>query len=169
MSTQDNWSGEGYDAEASSGNSGIYFRLKEKNQKARLRLVSAAYRFFDKLPDGKEIRKCAWIAILKEQVNEKIEKRVVCFQSGPMVYGLIKDLTESSDWGDPQEFDITVERTEEQGKYYTVLPHPKPMGPISEDDKALIKEANLDLFDLCKPKAATQGSANTPPEFDPYE
>lgn len=169
--TQDNWTGDGYDAPAGQGG-GIYLRLKEKGQKVRLRLVSAAYRYIDILQQGedsKTLRKAAWVAIYKEQVAPgKVEKRVVVFQSSPMVYGLIKELDENEGWGDPQTYDIEVCRTEEQGKYYTVTPMAKPIpGPISDEDKALVAEADINLREACAPKSAAL-PASDPNAYDPH-
>lgn len=152
------WNGEGYDAQTSQ-TSGLYCRLKQKGQKVRLRLVSSCYRYTDVLTkDGvrKELRKTAWIAILKELVDNKPVKRVVVFQSSPMVYGAVKDLNESPDWGDPTHYDIEVTRTEMDGKYYVVVPLPKPMGPISEDDAALVLASGINLVEACKPKDGQQ-------------
>ena len=146
MST-DTWTGRGYDAEPGSDNS-LFFRLKEKGQSARLRLVSEAHRYLDIIEaDGehKEIKKCAWVAILKEMVGGKPSKRVVVFQGGPQIYGHIRTLTESPDWGDATQYDVTVTRTEVQGQYYTVTPMPKPMGPLSEEEQALVDQADVHL------------------------
>lgn len=173
MSNSDNWNGTGYDAE--TGNSGgLYFRLKTKGQRARLRLVSACYRYTDTLTqngEAKTIRKAAWVAILKEIVDGKPQKRVVIFQNGPMVYGLVKDLNDSAEWGDPQEYDIEVTRTEEQGKYYTVTPLPKPMGPISDEERAMVAEANINVVEACRTKdthaGGTIGDQGTG-EYDPF-
>lgn len=162
----DNWTGTGYDAEASQSSGGLHLRLKTKGQQARLRLVSEAYRYIDTLPDGKQIRKASWTAILKEVVDGKPVKRVVVFHGGPMIYGLVKDLTHSPDWGDPATFDVTVTRTEEEGKYYTVMPHPKPLGPITEDEAALVADAAVDLVMACTQK---RPKASTGDEPDPFE
>lgn len=154
--TKDNWTGSGYDAEPPKGD-GLYLRLKEKGETVRLRLISDPYRFVDVLKtdfEQKILNKAAWIAIHKFVENGKPQKKVVVFQAGPMVYGLIKDLTERKDWGDPKLYDVEVTRTEQAGKYYTVAPLPKPMGPISADEEKLVKEANIDLAKACAPKDA---------------
>jgi len=147
----DNWSGQGYDAPASQG-SGIYLRLKHKDEKVRLRLVSDPYRYIDTFKDGDEqkmVQKASWLAIHKYMENGKPTRKVVVFQAGPMIYGLVKDLAENPEWGDPRLFDIEVTRTEQAGKYYTVAALPKGIGPISTDEEKLVKDANLDLVKLC--------------------
>lgn len=146
------WTGSGYEAPASES-SGLYCRLKSKGEQARLRLVSEPFRYEDELIQSdnarKILRKVGWVAILKQVVDGKPTKRIVVFQAGPMVYGAIKELAENPEWGDPKLYDITVTRTEEKGKYYTVIPHPKPIGPISKEEEALVAEANIDLKARC--------------------
>lgn len=170
----DNWTGTGYNAEASTGG-GLYLRLKKKGEKVRLRLVSDCYRYTDVLPakDGEEakiLRKAAWVAIHKFMEGGKPQKKVVVFTNGPMVYGLIKDLAENEAWGDPKLFDIEIERTEEAGKYYTVQPLPKPIGPLSEDEAAMVAEAGIDLVKACTGESG--GSQADPPAEeaeDPFQ
>ena len=146
--------GSGYGVELPKGG-GVYLRLKEKDEKVRLRLVSEPLHFHDVIPgkgdDGgdKIVTKVAWIAIHKFMEGGKATKKVVCFQSGPMVYGLVKDLAEHESWGDPKLYDIEITRTEEKGKYYTVAPLPKPIGPLSAEETRLVEEADLDLQKLC--------------------
>ena len=167
MSTD--WDGEGYEAEASTG--GIFLRLKSKGEKVRLRLCSTACRYTDTFEDQrtgeKTIRKKAsWLAILKEIVSGQPSKRVVVFTGGPMIYGALKELSESEDWGDPTQYDITVERTEEQGRYYVVTPLPKPpIGPMHADERALLEEAAIDWPAICvkgKPGYAAQSAEHDP-------
>lgn len=146
--------GTGYGVEVPK-TGGIYLRLKDKDEKVRLRLVSEPLHFVDVIPGGaddgsdKLVNKVAWIAIHKFVENGKAARKVVCFQSGPMVYGHVKDLAEHESWGDPKLYDIEVTRTEVKGKYYTVAPLPKPIGPISKEEAELVAEANLDLNALC--------------------
>lgn len=168
--TQDNWTGEGYEAPTPGGSGGIHFRLKTKGQKARMRLVSAAYRYYQHFEkDGVTESKprASWMAILKEIVNGKVEKRVVVFHGGPMIYGLIRDLNENESWGDPTLYDIEVERTEETGKYYTVTPMPKPMGPISDEDVDLVADSGINLIEACTKGKDTSDAGGTEP-YDPY-
>jgi hypothetical protein len=164
MST-DGWEGEGYDAEAGSGG-GLWLRLKKRGEKVRLRLVSTPCRFVDTLEDektgeSKQIRKVAWLAIHKEIINGQPSRRVVVFSNGPMVYGILKDLQEDENWGDPTQYDITVERTEESGKYYVVTPLPKPIGPISEEERALVAAADVDWPAICRKQRPAEAETAT--------
>lgn len=146
--------GTGYGVEIPKGG-GVYLRLKEKDEKVRLRLVSDPLHFHDVIPgkgdDGgdKIVTKVAWIAIHKFMESGKPQKRVVCFQGGPQIYGHVKDLAEHESWGDPKLYDIEVTRTEEKGKYYTVTALPMPVGPLSAEERQLVTDANLDLQKLC--------------------
>jgi hypothetical protein len=161
------WGGTGYDS-VPEPSTGIYFRLTSKGQTARLRLVSEPYLFVDHLPDGKPLNKAAWIAILKEMVDGKPSKRVVIFQAGPMVLYSVRDLARSEEWGDPTQYDLQITRTEEAGKYYTVLPMPKPMGPISADEQALVDTAAIDLKAACTKKKDNGGNGHAD-TYDPFE
>lgn len=158
MAKDNGWSGTGYDAEPSTGG-GLYLRLKEKGESIRIRLVSDPFRYEDVFKaegeDDKIIRKVAWIVIHKTLVDGKKHLEVKVFQSGPMVYGLIKDLTENPEWGDPKLYDIEVTRTEVKGRYYSVQPLPKPMGPLSEAEAEMVVNANIDLASACLGKKTT--------------
>ena len=147
--TQDNWTGEGYDAKAGSGD-GKFLRLKEKGQEVRLRLATNAYRYIDVYTDkdtGKteQRRKVAWGAIVKEKdADGKMTKRAVVFVNGPQVYGCVQDLTKEEEWGDPMTYDLKITRSEDSpAKYYTVVPLPTQNKDLTPDEKALLKEANL--------------------------
>lgn len=150
--TNDNWIGSGYDAEVSSG-SGHYLRLKKRGDKARLRMVSDPYRYIDVLKkDGEQdkiLKKVGWLAIHKFMEGGKPQKKVVVFQGGPQIYGALQDLAESDDWGDPKLYDVEIERTEEAGKYYVVRPLPKPIGPLSAEETAMVAECGIDLERAC--------------------
>jgi hypothetical protein len=173
--SEDAWAGSGYDAEASSGG-GMWLRLKKKGEKVRLRIVSAPFRYTDTIDDtitGEKVqkRKVSWLAILKEVINGQASKRVVVFTNGPMVYGILKDLSEDENWGDPMQFDVTIERTEESGKYYVVTPLPKPIGPISDEERRLIEDANIDWPAVCtknrQSAASNQSNSGNDPD-DPF-
>lgn len=163
----DGWGGQGYDADAGTGG-GLWLRLKKRGEKVRLRLVSPPCRYTDSFEDREsgevqQKRKVSWLAILKEVINGQPSKRVVIFTNGPMVYGILKDLAEDENWGDPTQYDITVERTEESGKYYVVTPLPKPIGPISDEERAMVNAAQIDWPAVClKGKNADRGHASGP-------
>lgn len=124
--------------------SGPYLRLSEKGQSIRIRIASKPLRFEEEY-EGKVSEKFAWIVIHKDlDANKKVTKVAATFKGGAMIYGAIRDLAMHPDWGDPKGYDITITRTEEKGKYYTVMPSPNGK-PISEEEMQMIADADLDL------------------------
>lgn len=154
---------EGYEYEAPKGD-GKYLRLEKKGDSVRVRLVSKPYIFTDTFNDGTTAQRMAWVVIHKEQVGKDIKKTVRSFKAGPMVYGLIRDLFMDEDWGDPIGYDVEITRTEEKGKYYTVLP--KPNGkPLTDEEKQMVKDADLDLSKLYAPKSGQEPASA---DVDPF-
>src|SRR3990167_9805850 len=72
------------------------------------------------------------------------ESKPKIFKGGTSIYLAIKGLAESKAWGDPQGYDIEIERTEERPQYYRVTPLPDK-SKITEAELKTIKEANLNL------------------------
>lgn len=138
---------EGYEYEPKSDN-GNYLTLKSKGQKARIRVVSKPYQFTEPDLKGKIADRFAWIVIDK---TTPTEVKVKGFKSGVMIYKAIKDLVTNEEWGDPSQYDITIERTEEDGSYYKVIASPNKT-PLSEPEQKMIEEAKLDLAKMYKPK-----------------
>ena len=99
------------------------------------------------------------MVILKEVPagSKEVKKRVVIFQGGPQIYGHIRTLMDTEDWSNPLEYDISVTRTEETPNFYTVTPHPKPVGPISKDDAAMVEEAGIDLAAIIRKQMISKG------------
>jgi hypothetical protein len=161
----------GYDAPASS--SSVYLRLKAKGDKARIRIASRPFKFteqYEATPDRptREAVAHAWVVIHKELVDGKPVATVKAYKAGAMIYGLIYDLVKNPDWGNPTQYDIEITRTEQEGRYYTVQPLPKPMGPISEAHQKLVDEANLNLHSLFveRESRATENADST--SEDPF-
>ena len=72
------------------------------------------------------------------------ESKPKIFKGGTSIYLAVKGLAENKNWGDPQGYDIEIERTEEKPQYYRVTPLPDKK-EITEEEKKAIKEANLNL------------------------
>lgn len=129
----------GYDFEPTTGN-GIYLRLKNKGDRVKIRLVSKPIHYKKEF-QGKEMDKFAWLVIDKTDVTNP---RVKGFEAGVMIYKSIKDFATNPEWGDPTQYDFTIERTEEAGNYYTVVPSPNKM-PLTEDERKLVRDSDLNL------------------------
>lgn len=139
----------GYDFEPKS--SSPYLRLKSKGDKVKIRLASTPIHFEESFEDKEtgEVKtsdKFAWVVI------DRADGSVKAYKAGVMVYKEVKNLAENEDWGDPTGYDLTIERTEEPGRYYSVSANPKSIRPLSEEELALVKEANLDLEKMFKAK-----------------
>lgn len=136
------WDGEGYGADAPSGGGGGIFRLKEKGQEAVMRIGTGPWRYTDTLPSGKDkgkkVPKASWGVILRENSGP----RAVVFDAGAMVYGLIKQLAEDPQFGDPTTYDIVVTRTESDSNYYTVSALQKDKG-LSNEDVGMLANAGI--------------------------
>lgn len=133
---------------------GSFIKLKSKGDKVRVRILSEAYREPKVWEDGvkaplssqetKELTKEEWIRILREPtftVSETFiwivwdysDKTAKIFQGTGGVYSKVKDFNDDPEWGDPTQYDFTIERTEEPGKnYYKVTPSPNKVSPSQD-------------------------------------
>ena len=72
------------------------------------------------------------------------ESKPKIFKGGTSIYLAIKGLAESKAWGDPQGYDIEIQRTEEKPMFYRVTPLPDK-SEITPKEKLAINTANLNL------------------------
>lgn len=97
--------------------------------------------------EGKEQTRFAWPMIVYTLSDDlkRIESRDVRIWDGSIpVYLQVQNFAADPDWGDPTEYDIKVTRQGEGVKTkYLLMTCPKR--PLSNDDKAAITEANLDV------------------------
>jgi hypothetical protein len=158
-----------YQPKSSGGN---ILRLKEKGEKRRLRLATKPYRIESTFKDDKTGEETVreqfvWGAIDK---TEK-EPRAVAFVGGLMIYLAVRNLATNDDWGNPNTYDIVVERTEKQGSYYVVTPIAKGMGPIAKEHLEMIDKLTdeIDLSDPFKKKGESTAKAPAADgEYDPF-
>ena len=157
----------GYDFKPQVG-SGKYLTLKEKGDLIDIRIASNPLHktihwkkndegnneqvdcigencvYCQEAKDFKDTRAAAkeifgWIVLDRNDDNKpKI------FKGGTSIYLAIKGLAESKAWGDPQGYDIEIERTEEKPMFYRVTPLPDK-GPITAKEKEAINKADLKL------------------------
>lgn len=99
----------------------------------------------DKIPKEKKVDKSpvfAWVVIDRKDGKVKIFNA-----SSVTIYRRIKALALDEEWGDPQTYDIRIERTGKKGPdFYRVVPLPRTLDkPITDEEKAAIKEADYNL------------------------
>ena len=139
---------QGWDAEPTSGN-GIYLKI-EPNTKVRMRVVGMPITFTETYKDGTRKDKWAVKALVKHPSEKKGEvglREVKGFAFGVSIFKSIQALWRNEEWGDPGEYDITVERVgSDMDTKYTVVPSPK--APLSEGDKAILEANPLDLVKM---------------------
>lgn len=128
-----------------------YLRLKRQGDSAVIRIASAPYRKptvwklneTKPLPDDEvlKVTESQWFQIYGNpdfNVNEAFLWLVIdrsdgqarIYSASPGVYKTIKEYAEMPEWGDPQGYDLKVERTEEPGRGYykvTALPNKDPL------------------------------------------
>lgn len=125
-----------YSEHKPEGSDGLYLKLKD-GDKPKLRIASepviSVYRKGDR-------PRYSWI--VWNRGNDKAQ----VYTSGVSVYRQIADLTE--EWGDPQEFDITIKRTGSgmNDTEYSVV-------PVKTSD-SLTKEQEKETSNIDLPKAA---------------
>lgn len=127
----------GYDVPIGGG--GNYLTLTSKGQKERVRLLFAPIVFEETFPEGGKFesetaKRAAWVALKRNSDGSE----PVTFKASAMVYKAVQKLFRNEDWGDPSEYDVVVERTEEKGAYYLVTPT-KPK-PLTDEEKAAVAE-----------------------------
>lgn len=154
-----------------NGKKDVYMRLQEGNNPVRIltrpfQYLSHKYKaegdagFGDKvmcsapahkscpLCDMKDRPKKRWfIAVIDRKTNER-----KLLDISVAVYGQIRELNRSEDWGDPLHYDvdIKVNKNAPPANYYTVLPKSKK--PLTEADLAHKQEVSEDDINAkCSP------------------
>lgn len=149
----------GWDEQGGDGSS-VYLRLKEKGQKVRVRFVGKPIKFEEtvKTDDGKEKTSVRFAGIVIYRNLDTKENEVKGFKFGWQIYKALRALNEDDEWGEPTQYDVQITRTEEQGSYYTVTP--KPKSPITEAERQLVLEANLNLESMYLGKGSEPQSSD---------
>jgi len=150
-----------YEPETSGG---MFLRTRKKGDKIKFRIVGKPVQFRRMFQD-KEKQMFAWLVIDREDGKVKV------FQSGVSVYLQIRNFATNDDWGDPEKYDFTVERTEAStASYYAVTPSPKH-SELTDEEKAAVKECKIDLIAVCAKSGTDLKSTKTFPneEVNPDE
>lgn len=135
------------------GGDSIYLRLSSKGDKIRIRMVGNPIQFIKRFEDkdtGQLVEKFAWANKVIFRNQELKENQVKGFEFGAMIGKLIQDLHKNEDWGNPEKYDLEITRTEEKGKYYTVVP--KPPAPLTDEEKELVLNSDIDIYKMYAPK-----------------
>ena len=128
-----------YQSHKPGGDDSLYLRLKD-GDKVKMRIASEPAITVYKEGDRPRYAWVIW--------NQDKQKAQV-YNAGVSVYSQIADLID--DWGNPEEFDITVKRTGAgiQDTEYSVIPVPKSV-PLTNDQ--LSETAKVDLLQATKGK-----------------
>lgn len=160
----------GHGTEKAPSSAGPYLRLKTDGQKIRIRMVSDPIKF-KKEYQGKVTDSFAAKVINKTlaQDGKTVLKEVMGFGYGWLIYEKIADLCNDSDWGDPTRYDLEITRNGgSPSKFYSVIPKP-PIVALSEEDKHLVAEADVDLVRMfVTKKNDEQRQAQADSEYDPF-
>lgn len=116
----------------------LYLKLKDGDS-VKLRIASEPAIFTNEFPqqDGsvKITERFAWV------VFNRNENKAQVYAAGKSVYGQIADLVD--EWGDPQEFDVTIKRSGEGLETkYGVVPSPKSVD-LTKEELAEVKAVDL--------------------------
>jgi hypothetical protein len=138
----------GHGTEKSEGAGGPYLRLKSDGQKIRIRMVSDPIKF-KKSYQGKvqDAFACKVINKTTGPDGKTVEKEVMGFQYGWLIYEKVADLCNDSEWGDPINYDLEITRNGgTPSKFYSVIP--KPAKPLTNEDKEMVAAADVDLVKM---------------------
>jgi hypothetical protein len=148
----------GYDYEPEV-TGGIFLRMRKKGDKVKIRLASKPVQF-RKMYQEKEKQAFAWIVIDREDGTPKV------FEAGVSIYLQIRNFALNEDWGDPEKYDFTIERTEAStANYYAVTPSPKH-SDITAEEKQAIVDSGIDLIAICAKAGDKLKSTKTFPNED---
>ena len=138
---------------------GIFLRMRKKGDKVKFRLASKPVQY-RRMYQDKEKQMFAWIVIDREDGTPKV------FQAGVSIYLQIRNFAMNDDWGNPEKYDFTIERTEAStANYYSVTPSPKH-SDITEEELKAIAESKIDLIAVCAKSGDNLKSTKTFPNED---
>lgn len=135
------------------GGDGLFLRLKDGDS-VKLRVASQPA-IYEQTFDDKLTRRFAWV------VWNRNEKKAQVFSSGVSIFNQLADLVE--EWGEPQEFDVTIKRTGEMLETrYSVTPSPKSVDLTKEEKEEC---GAIDLPAVVKGWWLKDFDENKTPEF----
>lgn len=163
--------GKGNRQAGAGGKKDVYMRLQEGSNPVRIltrpfQYLSHKYKaegdtgFGDKVMCSAPLHKACPLCDLKDRpkkrwfisvIDRKTNERKL-LDISVAVYGQIKELNQSEDWGNPIHYDvdIKVNKNAPPANYYSVLPKPKK--PLTDSDLVHKQEVNEeDIASKCSP------------------
>jgi len=171
-----------WEDEASGGGQSDFFNMKE-NKQYNLRIVGKPHEFAAHWVDapglGKKKVNCAGTdcVLCAKNVKASIryfipvivrdENRVAVTEFGPQVYGHIRSLFKSPNWGNPMGYDIVVDKNTARGAAGTYFVTPVQKSDFTPDEKATVKEflERMKLKELSSPLSNDEIVEKLGPEF----
>jgi hypothetical protein len=128
-----------YKTHKPGGDDGLYLKLKD-GDRVKMRIASEPAITVYKEGDRPRYAWTIW---------NQDKKKAQVYNAGVSIYTQIADLTE--EWGNPEDFDITIKRTGSglQDTEYSVIPVPKSV-PLTKEQLAEV--AKVDLLQATKGK-----------------
>src|SRR5882672_1062111 len=162
--------------------SGMFLRLKSKEEKCRIRILASPLREPQIWIDGRkapmpateviELSSGQWATIMRKPdyriaevyhfiVMDRADGQPKIFSTTGGVYGKVRDFAKNEEWGDPKNYDLTITRTEMPGKnYYEVVPSPQKSDltprELEAADKLLQKIKDENVLPAALPASVAQ-------------
>ena len=157
---------------ASGGGKSDFFNMKEDGQ-YKVRIVGKPHEFAAHWVDAGGVRKkvnCAGKDCILCAKGQKASIRYLIpaiFRSGPgvspgqicvtefgpQVYGNIRNLYKTPDWGNPTRYDVIIDKNKSRGASGTYFVTPASKSPLTDQEKADVGEfaQNIDLKEFSAP------------------
>lgn len=127
----------------------IFLKL-EDGESAKVRMIGGGIDYMKAFREGEEPKiRFASVVIYRNPETKANEAKV--FNFGWQIQKQLKALLNDEDWGDLEGYDVTVTRTgKELETKYTIMPSPKSIRPLSDEERDLVADANINLRVACK-------------------
>lgn len=158
MTTQEEWT-----TKEETG-AGLFLKIAPDSE-ARVRFVGKPVKRMESF-EGQAPRVRYYSRVIVRTMDDgKPASEAKVFGFGTMIKNAIADLALSDDWGNPEDYDITVKRTgsDKQTKY-SLIPLPKK----ALGDELRAKALEIDLEAVTKGNGDAAPAADQPDDYDPY-
>lgn len=185
---------DSWDRKPKEGSS-LFLRLKTKGEMAKVRIAAIPYRQAKVFPTAPGSRPMdeeivatftsgQWMSVMRSVDHEireayillvidRMDGNAKIMEISGSVYGKIRDYAKNPEWGSPNQYDITITRTEAPGKaYWDVTPSPNK-GELTaaelEKVKSIDTAKNLPYALPANVPQPDDVDENTEPELLPWE